>query len=71
MASAEGITVAVESAIHDGIADVLSRIEREFGIVVDEVRAEWIDVSTDGEPRHLLREVAIRSRTKMPVKRGA
>jgi hypothetical protein len=73
MANAQGISVAVERAVHDGIAEALRIIEAEHGIVVNAIAAEWIDVSTMEQPRFMLQSLRIDSTTmhaKMGVKQG-
>jgi hypothetical protein len=68
MAEAKDLEVklTIERMIHDGVADVLRQIETDHGIVVEEIFAEWVDISTMEQPRAVLRTLAIRTSTKFP-----
>jgi hypothetical protein len=51
MATAENLTVAVERAIHDAIAELVQEISIQHGVQVTEFRVDWDDISTYGEKR--------------------
>jgi hypothetical protein len=69
MASAVGISVAIESVIHDAFADVVRKISEQHGIQVSSARFEWVDVRSVGGPREsLLSRVAIDSWHELPRK---
>jgi len=67
MADAGNIVVAIESAIHDALAEVVRRISAQHGIQVASARFEWADVRSVGGPHeaHLSR-VAIDSWHELP-----
>lgn len=54
MASAEGITVALERAIHDALRESIQRIADQHGIRVTSLSAEWVDVSSVMDHKFLL-----------------
>ena len=54
MASAEGITFAVERAIHDALRESIQRIADQHGIRVTSLSAEWVDVCSTSEQKFLI-----------------
>lgn len=64
MASAEGIKVAVERAIHDALRESIQRIADQHGVVVDQVSVCWERRGTISEaPRHVVVEVIASTRS--------
>src|SRR3990172_8267177 len=55
------INVAIESAIHDALMDLIQRIADEHHIRVHHVYADWVGVSRVDGTRNILRKVAIDS----------
>ncbi len=64
MASAEGISVAVERAVHDGLRDFAERLWREHGIRIESAHFDWIDVSSAGQSDMMLMGVSAETTTK-------
>lgn len=62
MASNE-VKIAVEKCIHDGIKDVLLKIRDQHGIIVTDIRVDWIDVSAPNGYNAVIREVQITTKT--------
>ena len=54
MARADGISVAVERAIHDALRDLIQRIADQHGIRVTSLSAEWVDVCSTSEQKFLI-----------------
>ena len=65
MASANNISVAVERAVHDSLADLARSIMLQHGIRIDSVRFDWIDiVEVSPDPfQAVLRGVSVESKT--------
>lgn len=61
MMAQSSITVAVESAIHDALMEVLQRISELHQIQVERVSVEWLDVSMAEKKTYLVHRVNITS----------
>lgn len=57
--------VSVEKAIHSSLQDILQKIWDEFGVRVDDLSADWIDVSSPVEPEMRLTGINMRTTTKV------
>ena len=55
------IAVAVESAVHDALKEVMQKIADQYSIKVEHVAITWIDGSDDGGFRYLVRTVEART----------
>ena len=63
MAEAPKINVAVEAVVFNAIKDVLQAIHDQHGVIVEGVRASWVDVSGIGSPsRSVVVEIDLDSR---------
>lgn len=68
MAEAPKINVAVEAVVFDTIKDVLQAIHDQHGIIMDGVRASWVDVSGIGfQSRSVVVEIDLDSRKAFSV----
>lgn len=65
MAQIPDIKVTIEQAIHKTVADLLQKIADEYGIRIEQISARWIDASTVGEDRAIVREVELQTLTKV------
>jgi|GEM_PF-1771935 len=45
------VKITVEQTVHGVIADALNYIAAEFGIRINEIRADWVDTSTMDEKK--------------------
>ena len=50
---------AIERTIHDGIRELLQRIETAHGIRVNSVDVQWLDASSVAEPRFLIADLTL------------
>ncbi len=63
MAMASEISVEVTNAIHNAFKDVANAVFQKNGIVVREVRIEWLNVSAHGKTDYRVQEVETTSAT--------
>ena len=57
--------VSLEKIIHRELQDVLQRVWDEHGIAIERIDANWIDVSTAGEHKMILRDMGMNTFTKV------
>jgi hypothetical protein len=55
------ITVAVESAIHDALKEVVQNIADQHKIKVDSVSIKWSDISDHSGFKSIVREIEART----------
>ncbi len=64
MANAEvEVKVCVERCIHDGLKKALTEIRDKHGVIVTDVRVNWIDVSAPNGYNAIIREIQITTKT--------
>lgn len=51
------LKVAVEGVIHDAFAQVARMSYEQYGVRVNQVVIEWIDLSTYGQVQHVIQVV--------------
>lgn len=57
------VKVCVEKCIHDGIKQALTEIRDKYGVVVTDIRVDWIDVSAPNGYSAIIREIEITTKT--------
>lgn len=64
MPTEEHTGTIIEQSIHLILRDAISKISEQHGIYVTRANVDWIDVSTPGNTRMLIREVRLDTMTK-------
>ena len=54
MAKAEGISVAVEKAVHSALAELAQKVMNQHGIQINNVTFDWLDASDSGKIKSLV-----------------
>lgn len=57
MTTTESVSVAVERAIHDVLRDAVQRISDQHGIQVQDLRVDWLNISSMDKTRFAVREI--------------
>ena len=65
MPKVEDITVgiSVEECLHKALKETLNKVCEDYGIKVESISAEWIDLSTSDENRAEIKSMTIESRS--------
>lgn len=67
MADASNLTVVIESAIHDALAQVAQHAAREHGIFIKSVEFEWIEsFRFDTTNEHHLARIRVNTASTVP-----
>ena len=59
------MAVSVEKAIHSALQEALQNIWDKFGVRVDDLSADWVNVSSPAEPKMMLTGINMRTTTKV------
>ena len=63
MVDARGITIAIESAVHNAIRELAQNVYRQHGIEINSASIDWIDVSCAGKNEHLVGSISATTTT--------
>jgi len=57
--------ISVEKEIHTALQNILQEIWNKYAVRIDDLSADWVDVSTPGTPEMVLTGINMRTTTKV------
>lgn len=67
MAEVPDLTVAVESAVHDALAQAIQAISNQHHLQVTKVQVDWMDMSTLSQPAFSIERITVKAFSKPNV----